>query len=192
MPVTKNAAGFAQASLDSPEGWDVPLTENWDILATINAVGGFAMVGRDLDPATLAPTSRYFNINTGMLLYRGGFTTFAAVADNIAPASATSMVWLDTAGAIQVGAGFPTHSPYVPIGAVVADADKITSIFDYRNPSVFVGMPQMISTNAAPADADIVAGVAATWYDPTDGAARVVFRARTNNGTLVTGSLSLV
>lgn len=45
--------------------------------------------------------------------------------------------------------------------------------------------------NDAPADADLAAGECCWWYDKTDGAAKVMFKAKTNNGTVVTGSLPL-
>ncbi len=45
--------------------------------------------------------------------------------------------------------------------------------------------------NDAPADADLAAGECCWWYDKTDGAAKVMFKAKTNNGTVVAGSLTL-
>lgn len=44
---------------------------------------------------------------------------------------------------------------------------------------------------AAPADADLVASEMALWLDATDGAAKLMVKAKSANGTVVTGSLAL-
>lgn len=45
--------------------------------------------------------------------------------------------------------------------------------------------------NAAPADAELIAGEAAYWFDATNGAARFVIKAKTLNGTIASGSITL-
>jgi hypothetical protein len=45
--------------------------------------------------------------------------------------------------------------------------------------------------NAAPADAELVAGEATWWFDSTNGAAKLVVKAKTADGTVVTGSIPL-
>ncbi|RJR48286.1 MAG: hypothetical protein C4567_00215 [Deltaproteobacteria bacterium] len=45
--------------------------------------------------------------------------------------------------------------------------------------------------NSAPADGDLAAGECAWWFDKTDGAAKVMFKGKSANGTVVAGSLSL-
>jgi hypothetical protein len=45
--------------------------------------------------------------------------------------------------------------------------------------------------NTAPADADISAGEMALWFDPTNGAAKLMIKAKTNDGTVVTGNVTL-
>lgn len=45
--------------------------------------------------------------------------------------------------------------------------------------------------NAAPADAELVAGEAAYWFDSTNGAAKFMVKAKTADGTVVTGSFNL-
>lgn len=44
---------------------------------------------------------------------------------------------------------------------------------------------------AAPADGAISANELATWFDPTNGAARVMFKAKQADGTVRTGSIPL-
>jgi hypothetical protein len=45
--------------------------------------------------------------------------------------------------------------------------------------------------NSAPADGDLAPGECALWFDKTDGAGKVMFKGKSANGTVVTGSLSL-
>jgi hypothetical protein len=44
---------------------------------------------------------------------------------------------------------------------------------------------------AAPADAELVAGEAAFWFDSTNGAAKLMVKGKSADGTVVTGSLAL-
>lgn len=45
--------------------------------------------------------------------------------------------------------------------------------------------------HSAPADADLSAGDAALWFDQTNGAGKLMVKAKTANGTVVTGSITL-
>lgn len=45
--------------------------------------------------------------------------------------------------------------------------------------------------HAAPADASLSNGEAVLWYDQTNGAAKLMVKAKTANGTVVTGQLAL-
>lgn len=45
--------------------------------------------------------------------------------------------------------------------------------------------------NAAPADASLSAGEFKLWFDKTNGAARLMLKAKTADGTVVTGSVNL-
>jgi|GEM_PF-2545798 hypothetical protein len=45
--------------------------------------------------------------------------------------------------------------------------------------------------NSAPADGDLAAGECAWWFDKTNGAAKVMFKAKQNDGTVKTASISL-
>lgn len=48
----------------------------------------------------------------------------------------------------------------------------------------------MTRLNAAPADSALVAGECALWFDSTNGAAKVMFKGKQADGTVVTGALS--
>jgi hypothetical protein len=45
--------------------------------------------------------------------------------------------------------------------------------------------------NSAPADGDLAAGECAWWFDKTDGAAKLMIKAKQNDGTVKTASISL-
>jgi hypothetical protein len=45
--------------------------------------------------------------------------------------------------------------------------------------------------NAAPADADLSANQAMIWFDSTNGAAKLMIKGKTADGTVVSGSVPL-
>lgn len=47
------------------------------------------------------------------------------------------------------------------------------------------------SLHAAPADGDLSAGDLALWFDQTDGAGKLMVKAKTANGTVATASVAL-
>lgn len=49
----------------------------------------------------------------------------------------------------------------------------------------------VIGVNAAPADADINAGEAFVWFDDTNGASKMMVKAKQADGTVRTGSVVL-
>jgi hypothetical protein len=58
--------------------------------------------------------------------------------------------------------------------------------------SVFeVDGAQRIEAHAAPASTDLSAGQCALWFDQTNGASKLMVKAKSANGTVVTGSLAL-
>lgn len=48
-----------------------------------------------------------------------------------------------------------------------------------------------IQTHSAPADGDVQTGEAMLWFDQTNGAGKIMIKAKTADGTVVTGSVSL-
>lgn len=48
-----------------------------------------------------------------------------------------------------------------------------------------------IAAHAVPADADLAAGDCALWYDDTNGAAKLMVKAKSADGTVVTGTVAL-
>jgi hypothetical protein len=49
----------------------------------------------------------------------------------------------------------------------------------------------VLTNHAAPADADLAAGDCALWFDQTNGAAKLMIKAKTADGTVVTGAVNL-
>lgn len=52
------------------------------------------------------------------------------------------------------------------------------------------GQP-VIAATAAPADGDVAASQVALWFDDTDGAAKLMIKGKSANGTVVTGEVAL-
>ncbi len=48
-----------------------------------------------------------------------------------------------------------------------------------------------VTANSAPADSSLDAGEVAMWFDKTDGAAKLMFKAKQANGTVKTGSVAV-
>lgn len=69
--------------------------------------------------------------------------------------------------------------------AVVRVTDGSTGAGDLAARALFV------SKNAAPADAELAAGQLALWFDSTNGAARLMLKGKSANGTVVTGNVTL-
>lgn len=55
-----------------------------------------------------------------------------------------------------------------------------------------IGNTLFVRANAAPADADLAAGELALWFDPTNGAAKLMIKAKQANGTVKTGSVNVI
>jgi hypothetical protein len=59
----------------------------------------------------------------------------------------------------------------------------------WGNPIYVTGV--RTNLNAAPADGSLAAGDLVMWFDKTNGAAKAMFKGKTANGTVVTGSVPL-
>jgi hypothetical protein len=82
-----------------------------------------------------------------------------------------------------------------PLSIAAEGGSYITSI--RIDGSIETGMPIhanagiVIWTPGAPADGDISASECALWFDDTNGAAKLMVKAKSANGTVVTGSVNL-
>lgn len=84
----------------------------------------------------------------------------------------------------------PTHS----VSLDGATASSKISAGTGATPSEFVVNPLgylLIATNVAPADNALVANQMAIWFDPTNGAAKLMIKAKQADGTVKTGSVNV-
>jgi hypothetical protein len=81
---------------------------------------------------------------------------------------------------------------YVIAGS--AQASPISQVFDALGNTAFqldkVGRV-VIAVHSAPADGDLAAGECALWFDQTDGAGKLMVKAKTANGTVATAAIAL-
>jgi hypothetical protein len=169
MPPTVDKAGLRTVPLDEPEGWHLNYAANWATLAAFNAIGGLCVTARDLDPVTMTPISRYYNVGSGYMRTSAGLLFVAGFVGQLAPASTAVNVWLDAAGALYQGPAFPTTYAYRPLAQITCDAAKITGIIDYRNPMVAIGGPISVSRVAVAANYAQGVGVNYIRADATAG-----------------------
>jgi hypothetical protein len=105
-----------------------------------------------------------------------------------------AVVVSDSAAASNSGNGFYWNSLRGADGEQVADiftgsAGQFVNRFDakgHMRPSTLV-----LTNHAAPADADLAAGDCALWFDQTNGAAKLMIKGKSANGTVVTGTVAL-
>lgn len=99
----------------------------------------------------------------------------------------------DAALLVSPGSNFPAAATILArnrsgqtgaIFAAATSADAILSQFDKNG--YF-----MTRKVAAPADADLASSEMALWFDATNGAGKLMIKAKTANGTVVTGSVAL-
>jgi hypothetical protein len=83
------------------------------------------------------------------------------------------------------GTGSPDAGFARSAAAVTRSTDGSTGYGDHAVRALF------INKNAAPADGELVAGQLALWFDSTNGAGKLMVKAKTANGTVVTGSVTL-
>ena len=109
---------------------------------------------------------------------------------NVNTNDASAVAGAGTGIAVQVGTD--------AVGLVVkSTASKTVDNFQVRdssgNPTTAVNKDGYFTTwkTSAPADADLTAGQIAFWFDPTNGAAKMMFKAKETGGTVRTGSVAL-
>lgn len=80
-------------------------------------------------------------------------------------------------------------------GAIETDegATRIEGELDFTGTPAPVdpSLAHFTGPNAAPADATLAAGGFSLWLDATDGAGKLMVKAKTANGTVVAGSVTL-
>jgi hypothetical protein len=151
MTITLTDAGLKRIG-PMTDPWVDQFNSNWDILQAMNAVGGLAVVPRDLDPDTFAPTSRYFRVTPGYFVYGNMLVRSVGFADLLAPASASTHIWLDPLGNLGTGPALPVGQMFTPLAFITTDANVILSIADYRCAQTAIGGPLTVSRVAVSTD----------------------------------------
>lgn len=103
----------------------------------------------------------------------------AANAFTVAPQQITCDA-ADHVGKVVKGAGSQT-----------ADLQRWTSSADAILTRINKGGYIVIAQHAAPADGDLAAGDCAIWFDQTDGAAKLMIKAKSANGTVAAAAVAL-
>lgn len=91
----------------------------------------------------------------------------------------------------------PATSTTIPTFMVKAGAANTGNLLEVEATNAAIGFRvnynqyPIVAKNSAPADADLAANECAWWFDATNGAAKAMFKGKTANGTVVTGSLPL-
>jgi hypothetical protein len=88
----------------------------------------------------------------------------------------------DNPGATALTANYATNAQTVP----VLDAEGING-----STRVFAKGHLVINNHAAPVDGDLAAGDCALWFDQTNGAAKLMVKAKQADGTVVTAAIAL-
>lgn len=76
-------------------------------------------------------------------------------------------------------------------GLTVAKPLAVTGKATVSDDGIFGGQV-FIAANAAPADGDLAAGQMAIWFDDTNGAAKLMIKAKQADGTVKTGSVDVI
>ncbi len=125
-----------------------------------------AVAGRANDLRVYQDGELAVGVRAGRCYVGGGARDYAGVSGLAIAPSATTQVWMDSAGAIQSGTGgFPgDRTVYVPLAEVVADATAITGVDDRRG-EAFLQVTDLgmlgISSTAVEID-QVINGVAGT------------------------------
>jgi hypothetical protein len=135
--------------------------------------------GGGQNPNTLADTLNvaYFNEN---------MTGFAGAGKDFAWYSEGGTNHVETGSAATVGLEIIAHAGQTANLSQWLASDEAT-VFCSVSPNGYFTTRK----NAAPADAELVAGEAAYWFDPTNGAAKFMIKAKQANGTVVSAAIAL-
>jgi hypothetical protein len=143
---------------------------------TISAVGDTAATG------SAAKTARRDHLH--------GREAFGASAANVGTSAAGTATTPSHSDHVHAtGAGTPSTQAFGD--AAATGSGPAAAMTDHKHAMPGDGGLLVNRTHSAPADGDLVAGDLRTWFDQTNGAAKVMWKGKTADGTVVTGSLNL-
>jgi uncharacterized OB-fold protein len=169
--------GDVTATTDDPT--KVPFTIQQPTGAGPNGQGTdvFAIIGEDLDP----------DANPGLFLVGadGGVTIFGRAGNNpqVYVQEGDLGEYISFGGQ---GIGLSTRA-----ATTEPEAIWVSSLDTGERPTALMKDGTVRFSGAAPADAYVHNGICFMYFDSTNGAAKIKFKGKTANGTVVTGSLNL-
>ena len=104
---------------------------------------------------------------------------------------ASSLLELYTAGQLQLNTRHADAGLHIVQQTTATDPLKVQSSGFARLFGVTSTGAVVTKANAAPADGDLAAGEMAIWFDSTNGAAKLMIKAKQADGTVRTGSVNL-
>jgi hypothetical protein len=143
-------AGLPVPAFDD-RNWHLVLIAQAQALDASAPVGGFACQPASRDGSG-APNSLTVSVAGGAFLTALGVPTAAAAQSATVPPSATTLLWLDEAGAVHQGTVWPVTA-HLRVASVTAGASAVTAVADARTPYRAVpGGPPGSAAQAALAD----------------------------------------
>ena len=142
---------------------------------TTNRVDKAVRVGTSL-PSTCHRGELFFLVGATNKIYASfAVDTWTEIANSVALTPAFSVILAGTnAAALVVGTG----GSLAPSGSGTIQATLLSGA-------------ALITTAAVPADGSLAASQMRLWLDPTNGAGKLMIKAKTADGTVVTGSVNL-
>jgi hypothetical protein len=118
-------------------------------------------------------------------------TTFTVDSDGTARLLSDDHMAFIVGGTSGSGAALSVSDSPSNDGVVLSSAGGVAFLSSSKQ--VFQATPTacVLHYDAAPADGELVAGDVALWLDATDGAAKLMVKAKTANGTVATAAIAL-
>ncbi len=127
MATTYTPNAGLQKPSTSDRNWDVPINANADALDGITAIGALAVTTAETPSVTLQ-----VRVSAGTYGQADGtVASFPGVAAYAVPASTTTYLWLNPAGALGSGPSFPA-SAHLRLAHVVAGPGSVARVVDDR------------------------------------------------------------
>lgn len=192
-------------------GWQFTAAAVGNVTAVFKALAGQTgnvanFIGTDgtsvVASFTVAGTLQFYNLNALSADSSGNLTVGNSSGNlNLSPGAllrlgASGFITVRNSGdLLQVGAHYTTSTPFIVNAASGTQTGDLTQWASNGSATVYCTVSEngyfTTRKNTAPADAELVAGEAAYWFDSTNGAAKFMVKAKQADGTVVTGSIPL-
>jgi hypothetical protein len=188
------------------DGVVIAPTDNTEVALTITPADGAAVEGpntliintdHDTNPNGDNPLITVSDTGIEMLAPNSGVNIFISESEGngsiaMSPGQGFVVRASDTTPAMFSGAWASGTDPDPLLGALVELQGKVSGVLGkVGDLKVTAGGYLVIARNSAPADASLAAGDLALWFDQTNGAAKLMLKGKSANGTVVTGNVAL-